>query len=206
MNYNSEDPDADPIGATMHDVFQHMIDAPIHITYDALGAVVSMEGMDEILEKMQAGSGAMGGNMMGGGFNQNITTYFPIFPEGEIAIGDSWETESASEMQGLPIKMKNTYTLKNVNDGIAFIELESEYELNAEDMDEEAMAAMGIDPSMAEGMEMEMNGEMAGVLKVDVATGWTNEGPFEGDIDMKMAVMGMEMPMDMKMKVNIKPQ
>jgi hypothetical protein len=108
-------------------------------------------------------------------------------PERGVAIGDTWEGDHAVSY-GYPMKIHTHYTLRDVKDGIAYIELESDISPNPD-----------AGPTWFGGMKVaqSLSGKQTGTIEVDVETGWTMKTVFEqefsGTYDMAMDTAAMRM-------------
>lgn len=125
---------------------------------------------------------------------QNMEKMTRIFPDGPVAIGDSWSRTQEVKI-GMQAKIANTWTLKKIENGQATIAISSKIEPldNAEPID------MGIMK-----MKMDMNGTQDGEFVVKLADGWTQQATLAQDLKGKMVLTNsqnaetMELPMLIK--------
>ncbi|MFX8696429.1 DUF6263 family protein, partial [Acinetobacter baumannii] len=54
-----------------------------------------------------------------------VETGLKLLPDSAIYVGDSWSKDEVQE-SALPLNMHNTYTLKDVKDSVALLEMESD--------------------------------------------------------------------------------
>ncbi len=150
------------------------------------------------LERMAMGAPGLGGMNFGAGFNTP-----PMFPEGEIKVGDSWETEVPIPNAGdFKLTARQTFVSVEKVDGVEAARIKTEVEIPYERM----MAAMA--------SQMPMGAPpMTGTVKVvsftlyDLATG--NVLKMDGDVVMSLqmqgsnpqAPQGMQLNMTMKMSL-----
>lgn len=90
---------------------------------------------------------------------ENYRQAFRWYPEGPVAVGDSWE-QSATTHAGFPMETARTLTLDRVEDSIAYISFTGE--VGAEDSE------MDMGPVS---MTMNISGSEEGSLQMDLRTG-----------------------------------
>jgi len=100
---------------------------------------------------------------------QQITSFYPLKP---VAIGDSWEFETAAAASGFPMRTVSHYTLVSRNNGIAEIAVESDITSDPE----EGRIEMG-EFSVA----YDIAGGQRGTIKVDERSGL----PMSSEIEME---------------------
>lgn len=104
-------------------------------------------------------------------FKNNMSKNFKVYPEGPVKIGETWEVVTNQNMNGLIMKATNTYTLKQVLNGKAILEVSTD------------LTASG------EGMEgMEMNGKASGEITLFLDSGMIADG-------LQTMEIGMTSPM-----------
>lgn len=100
---------------------------------------------------------------------QSTNTSYPtdyaggIYPAAPVAVGESWESESCAQINGLLVATKNRFTLEACREGKAFIALESE------------IKSLGADlrtANFSDGPGTTFQGRQQGSFVVDLATGW----------------------------------
>lgn len=187
-----------PMVKELGKVYGMIIGKPLVSTYLPNATVVSTEGMDKILTEMAEKNNvdpkqieSLSQNM-----NQNVNSYIVAFPDKPLSIGDTWTKEATQSSQGMGIISTNTYTLTDVKDGIAYVELNGVLTVDTKGLEELGMSAE----------DMNMTGTQTGTLEVDLATGWTNNGVINQKISTQMQMMGMSMTSDMDGVITIKLQ
>lgn len=104
-------------------------------------------------------------------FESNMAKNFKIYPDEPVKIGDSWEIVIDQNMNGLMMKATNNYTLKQILNGKAILEVKTD------------LTASG------EGMEgMEMTGTATGEITVFLDSGMIADG-------LQTMEIGMTSPM-----------
>ena len=128
----------------------------------------------------------------------NIEMVTAIFPNKKIGEGDTWEntTELKGGMEGT---VNNKYTLKKLDGDIAMVERESSIESDTGEKMVNGMPAV-----------YNLKGTMNSTLKVDVNTGWIQEGNISqtmgGMVEIKdnpQVPGGLSFPMEMISKTAI---
>lgn len=133
-------------------------------------------------------------------FKGNIEMGTAIFPETKVSKGDSWTINTKLESQ-LTADIQTVYTLTDVGKDFYMISGKSEIKPSAEGNN---VNLNGMD------MQYEISGTMTSTLKIDMATGWTNDGDVRQELDIELKIPdnpqvpgGMTIPMqiDTQMKI-----
>jgi hypothetical protein len=130
-----------------------------------------IEGMESIGDQVNA-AGQMG-----------IAT--AVFPDREVGIGDTWTT-SVVNQSSVPMLMKATYTLIDIQKDVVEIELYGESALYESDE---------VDPSLAAAFS-ELTGDFSGTLTVDRQTGITLQAAVTQQMQMKVLQGGIPLTVD----------
>jgi hypothetical protein len=148
------------------------------------------------LEKIAMGAPGMGSMNFGTGFNTPA-----MFPEGEVKVGDSWDTEiPIPNAKDLKLTAKQTFvSVENIG-GVEAARIKTEFEIPFERM----MAAMaGQTPAGIPAMTGTM--KMVAYTYYDLATG--NILKMDGDMVMTVQMQGganPQMPQNMQMNITAK--
>lgn len=106
--------------------------------------------------------------------NNSLSDLTVEFPEKSLRVGDTWEAER--EVSGkTPMRIKAQYTLKEIKDGLAVLEMKGEIQPNGE--------------------QVKVSGTMEGTLQLDVNTGWTRESRMSQNMQMTVNQGGTALPM-----------
>lgn len=187
-----------PMVKELGKVYGMLIGKPLVTTYLPNATVVSTEGMDMILAEMAEKNNVDPKQLesLSQNMNQNVNSYIVAFPDKPLSIGDTWTKEATQNNQGMGVISTNTYTLTDVKDGIAYVELSGVLTVDTKGLEELGMSAE----------DMTMSGTQTGTLEVDVATGWTNNGTINQKMSTQMQMMGMSMTSDMDGVITIELQ
>lgn len=164
VSYDSKKDNADsPMG-----MMDSIMGKKFTMIMDKQGAVKEVKGMDELF------SGIGGGANMKNNFGQGMAA----LPSKPVAPGESWDSETEMNNNGMNMKLKNKWTLESVSNGIAHIKVKSTFENGNSEI---------------EGQKVELTGSQSGTVDVEVATGVS----VKSDIvqDMEMSVAGQKMTM-----------
>ena len=200
MKYNSKNPVENPsdMDKMMSDMFSAMIGKPFIVNIAPDGSVNSVSGMDAISESMV--QSAASGNPMGAQIGASMKQQFndeamksmfeqslKIYPDHPVKVGDSWEIEQNTSQSGMNSIIKTKYTIKEIKNNIATIQLESEVNMK---------------PSTA-GMEGNMSGTQSGIMLVDTKTGMPVSSEISQNIKGSIKAQGMDISQDLTSKVKI---
>jgi hypothetical protein len=198
MTIDSNEPVSDTIpgSAQMYNAFAGMKGKQFTFTINDKGQVGEVKGLKEMRESIvkDMPDGDKVDQQLESSFNeesfkQNLEQSFNIFPDKDVAVGDSWKKTMNMKSQGMNIKSENTYTLESIKDGKAHIKVKT---------------GLSTDKTTAEnGMEITMKGTGDGVYTFEQSTGMVMDGDVKMKMDMEMSMNGQKMPMKMDMNIKL---
>jgi hypothetical protein len=176
-----------------------------------LGSVVSIEGLSEILDaviaemtidgpareqvlenmKRQFGEEAM---------KELIEQAMAIYPPEPVAVGDSW-VKTIEIRQMVPLKLDNTWVLKEVSENTATLEVTSLIGSAGEDTTVNMMGAE---------VNVRLEGAQSGTSIIDRKTGWVESSTVNQNVDGAMTLPagegfpdGMSIPLSIRSTVTV---
>ena len=164
----------------MAETLRPLLDARIASIISEMGEIQEIKGIKELNEKMGASGGASG---MSSNPFENLQTYFPIYPEKKIAVGSTWDAETTMSNNGSPVNVKYTYTLREISNGMATLDVVSAISMPESKFDQGGME-----------MTISMAGTQQGEMTINTKDGITRSASFKQNITMDMSTMGMSMP------------
>jgi len=174
-----------------------LVDVPIRFTMTPTGDVQSVDGVEEIQQRLseEAMTDALQ-NMLedmleDDNFSSNMQT-FSYFPETPVSVGDSWNSKNRVSM-GMEMMLDATYTLDRVEADSAFLQVDIE---TYTPDDARAMASMGGN------MTMDMTGTMTGTAVVDLPTGLIRSMNLNSQMEADATVDQGGQTIDMEMSMN----
>jgi hypothetical protein len=196
MAYDSKNPveNMSETDKMMAKIFGVLIGKPFNVSFTADGSVLSVSGMDTIMEdvvKAVADDGQIasqivsalqqqfGNEPIGKSFEQS----FKIYPDRKIKVGDSWETQQTVVISGMTTETKSTYTLKSLKKNVASAEV---------------VSSMVLKPI---GMEGTIAGEQTGTMEIDVKTGLPLTGNITQNIKGTLTTQGVEVSMNISSQI-----
>jgi hypothetical protein len=114
--------------------------------------------------------------------NSMMGMMFNAYPDKPVRIGESWEKEIETGIAGIGMKMKSKFKLMDVKNGIAIIDMKSSYKGKGK-------IEQGKMP-----VEMDMDGEQSGTMRVKISDGYLVDSDFKMAIDAEASVMGQKVP------------
>ena len=181
-----------------------LVDAAIDVTLDADGKVTKVKGMNEIWDKMAQDNPAAAGQMKKSMGEKMLTEQLSQsarqLPTKPVAVGDSWDYSQKQDLpMGGTLDMKTTCTLKKIEQSgdhkVAVIDMTGgTAKVNA---DTEKKPA---DDATAQKLKMDL--QQTGTMKVNIATGQTEESNVLQDMSMNMAMGEMTMSVKGKTKIS----
>jgi len=182
--------------APLHRAFSAIKGQQFTFTIDERGKMGSVTGLDEMRKAVM--QGIPGGEKMDQqmqstfseqSFKENMEQSFNIFPDKDVAVGDSWKKTIGLKSQGGNTKSENTFTLESVKEGKAYIKVKTNIN--------------GSKETTATGTEVTTKGSGDGVYVYEQATGIVLDGNIKMKMEMEMAMQGQKVPMKMDMNIKI---
>jgi hypothetical protein len=155
---------------------------------DLLDAVLEEVGLTD--EEIQLGLGQMMESLIGDdGLKAQLSDIIISYPDGRVAVGDSWTVNV--ELPGmLALLVESTYTLRELDEGIATIDVVSTVQTDAD--------AYPVSLTLYD-MSYDLLGSSEGVIEVEVETGWatsaTITSTMSGEVVIVMAETELRVPM-----------
>lgn len=119
-------------------------------------------------------------------FSQMSGMIFDMYPPNEVSVGDTWSKNSNFSMAGFPISLTTKYTLKEVKNGLAYIDVDG------------AINAKETEMPMVPGVKMKFTGPTKGTVIVRTDDGYLSESKYDMDIQADATMAGEKLSMKMK--------
>lgn len=198
VNFNSADLSGDATPETAP--YRAMVDAKFTLKLTKMGKVESITGMEEMMGKIVSEMGTgdpaqkaaieqslkkmIGNEAMA----ETIERSMNIYPTTPVAVGDSWNHKMEIAMM-MPMTVNTTYTLKNVANGVADLDVQSTVANNA---NAKPMEMMGM------AIDYKLTGTQKGTMKVTVEDGWIATSSLKQTLFGTMSISGENIPDMMK--------
>ncbi|MBL0278926.1 MAG: hypothetical protein KAX72_11045 [Chitinophagales bacterium] len=158
---------ADPQADINRKIEDCLVNSPLTIMMSGAGEATDIRGYEGIIAKVKAIVGQnIDDNMIAaqlGTPTETLENYFINYPDSAVKIGESWDLTVASQMQGVPIVLINTYTLADRKNGVAFINFRTDIEIDKSQIPAEVAAQMS---------NIKFDAYIKGTGEVDEKTGW----------------------------------
>jgi len=185
---------------SLGDVFKSLTEVPIDIQLSQTGKVLSVTGVDTLMEKLDAISNPQFKQMFSQQFSEKairesferMSSYFPDKP---IAINDSWDVAMNINTGGADIISKMNLTLKEVKDNIATLDCTGTLATP------EGGAVLQIQGADA---KVSMNGVQTGTILMDIKTGWVVSMELTQTSTQNIEVSGQSMQQQIETKITVK--
>jgi len=181
------------------EIYKSFMEIPVGIQLTKQGKITSVNGGDVLAEKMNALDNEQYKQMVNQQFSEKViqATFAQIihsFPDKPVAIGDSWDVTISQNTNGVDIINKMKYTLKQVKDNVATIDCAGTL-----------ATPEGGDVLQFAGMEasVSMKGVQAGIILIDMKTGWIVRTEITQSSTMEMDMMGQAMEQRIEVKVTV---
>lgn len=193
--------------ASTNDPMEKMLGALKNASVTAIispaGEVKTVQGYKELGDKIMAGINAPDvssriamqqklDRVIGEGLiKKNIEQLFKLFPDSTLQIGDTWTIQSKQKGE-IDFNVATTYTLKDIDDGIAIIESEGE-------MSNDKGAANIMDQAVTG----DLRGSQHGKFEVDAQTGMMLKNSIKANVKGTLQIMGRDIPVTINNTVNV---
>ena len=186
----------------MSQIFAAMTKRKFDADIDLKGNIKEVKGLEEIITDATSPMGeqaSMINEQISAGFGdsglaKNLGMFTAIMPEGTVKEGSTWTNEQFTA-SGLPLILRNTFTLKSITDGMATIEVK---------------AVISVDPANStqelQGMKASyfLEGNRTGTMQMEVKTGFVTSANIDdeivGSINLESSPQmpeGMTIPIEM---------
>ena len=186
----------------MSQIFASMTKKEFDADIDLKGTIKEVTGLEEIITDATAPMGeqaSMINEQISSGFGdsglaKNLEMFTAVMPNEAVKVGSTWTNEQFTA-SGLPLILRNTYTLKSLSDGIATIEVKSD---------------ISVDPANSsaeiQGMKASyfLEGNRTGTMQMEVKTGFVTSANIDdeifGSINLESSPQmpdGMTIPIEM---------
>lgn len=172
-------------------------EANITATISPSGNVIAISGYKELGEKILTGINADATSrsmaktqwekVIGDGMvKKSIEQLFSVLPDGAMRIGDTWQ-KKARQKGEIDMNVTSTFTLKDIEDGIASIE--SEGEMTSDKGEAHVMGYL---------VASDLQGDQQGEYEVETNTGMVLKNTTTSKLKGTLQVMGKEIPVTIK--------
>ncbi len=200
FKYNSDAPDGEAPQAALG--FVALLNKGFEMQVAPSGEILALRGIEEMLDEMLVElevpeeQREQLKEQLGGEFNEEslmeqMGQIVIEYPEGEVRIGDTW-TSTAKAGGSMPLIITATYTLQAVEEGVATVGVTS---------------TLTSDPE-AEAMDLEsyklryaITGVQEGVIKVDIASGWSQNSAITQTVSGEMIFITEEEEMSIPLSL-----
>lgn len=199
--FNSDTTSLDNVDA-MSQILASLTNKKFDADIDLSGKIKEVNGLEEIITTATASMGdqasmvneQISGSFGDSGLAKNLEMFTAIMPGKTVKEGSTWTNEQFTA-SGLPLILRNTYTLKSVSKGIATIEVKSD---------------ISVDPAKSsteiQGMKASyfLEGDRTGTMEMEVETGFVTSANIDdeivGSINLESSPQmpeGMTIPIEM---------
>ena len=176
-----------------------LLGIPIDIQLAKQGKVISVKGIDQLTEKIDAMSNEQAKQMFNQQFSEKmiqtlveqLSSYFPVKP---VAVDESWDVTLNLDNGGFDIISKMNLSLKQVKDNVATIQLTGTL---ATPEGGAVLQIQGMDAKVS------MTGEQSGTILTDMKTGWILRSDVTQKSTQNIEIMGQSIQQQMEMTTTI---
>lgn len=188
--------DSDDQDTTKQNPFSGLKGASFTMTMTSDGSVKSINGLDQMLNSIAAKmttDTALINTMkiqLAKQFNsesmkQTMESSLKIYPAKPVKIGDSWTVDTKMQMT-MPIETITRYTLKEVKDGIAYLNING------------TLLSKGAFETMGNKMETDLTGTNNGDAELDIKTGLILDSHLRIEMSGTMQSVGQKIDFDLQ--------
>ena len=177
-------------------------EANIVATINKAGKVVAISGYKELGEKILSGvngdatsrsiAESQWEKVVGEGLvKKNVELLFSIFPDSSMRIGYTWQ-KNMQQKGEINMNVTSTFKLKDIDDGVAFIESEGEM---TSDKNESNLMGYSVTSNL--------QGNQQGEYEVDTKTGMLLKNKVTAKVEGSLQLMGKDIPVTIKTTVKM---
>ena len=204
INYDSSDKKQDLDKNPFAKIMSSMIGKSFVMTLDKFQNVVAIEGLDKLIasifekgefsdaqkEQMESMVKEM---LSEEKFKENFSSSNIVFPKEPVNEEFSWDTETAQDLQGMRMQVKNQFKITKITDKNVEIASVSYYSMDFDVKEGDQNVNVKMQDAKATGTYM-----------IDLQTGWTISSTFNADMKMVMTTSGIEVPLQIIMEMVVK--
>ncbi len=192
----------------MSTIFSSLVDKKFEAQIGMKGKIKEVTGLEEIITSATSSLGeqaSMINEQISAGFGdaglaKNLEMLTAIMPESEVKVGSTWNNEQYTS-SGLPLIVKNTFTLKSIDKGIAEITVSADMSVDPENGSTEIQ---GMPATFF------LEGTRTGTFDMEVSTGFITSAEINDEIVGSISLAandqmpeGMTIPLEMKTKTTV---
>lgn len=188
--------DSDDQDSTKQNPFIGLKGASFTMTMAADGSIKSLTGIDRMLNNMaskmskdsatiQTVKAALSKQFNSEGMKQTMESSLRIYPEKPVKVGESWTVDTKMQMT-MPIETITKYTLKEVKDGIAYLNING------------TLVSKGNFQAMGNEMETNLTGTNTGDAQLDIKTGLILNSHLRVELIGTMQSMGQDIKFELQ--------
>ncbi len=174
-----------------------MENKPIYLYMDSKNEIVKIDGYEDLMDDAYTDDPQLKAQMdkmySKDELNNMMGMMFRIYPDHPVKVGDKWENVSNFKMGPMSMELKNKYKLKEVENGVAVIEVDADYSGGGK-----------MDNTGGMNMKMDMDGKQKGTVSVSTENGYMKAGNYDMTMKADATVMGQKVPIDMTGKYTMK--
>lgn len=175
-------------------ILGRLTNKPFQAKLTPTGEVIAVDGLEKLwtendttLTPMErAGIEQLKSSFGGEAFRKAMERAINIFPDENVQIGDTWQTEEVAEVSGMTMEMKVTYTLTEVTDKHFILDIDGTVKSDPS----KPMMQMGME------MTMDLQGTNKGTVKLDKETRWPVESEATQSLKGTVGTQAMDIPME----------
>ena len=181
LSFDSSDPDS---GTPALRGLKALVGQGLLLLVDRRGRIRDIQGLEELLESARTAAAASHASAQAvaqafsrEALESSLAGFFEFYPDRKVLPGDSWQTERSGG-PGLALRLRHTWTLREVRRGRALLDLST--------------AILSAAPSEQGGL----NGTQQGRLELELATGALISASIRQQIRGTILVKGLPVPME----------
>jgi hypothetical protein len=180
VDYDSADPAAPAPTDPMAKAMAALVGQTLDVVLTPRGAVKDLRGGDKLVRRMlkamdlpeaerPAAERQMRAMFGDAALKQNLQRLTEVYPPGPVKVGDTWEVVKEVDA-GMPMTVRNTYTLKSLDGGKATLDVKGVTKTN---------------PDVRGPLQTRfaLEGTQSGSLVLDQETGWFSSGHLTTSLD-----------------------
>ncbi|MCZ4243434.1 DUF6263 family protein [Pedobacter punctiformis] len=188
--------DSDQGNTDQKNPFAGLKGATFNMVFGVNGEIKSVTRIDEMLDRMvskmtsDSSQVKLLKNSLSKQFNaeamkQTMESSFKLYPGKPVKIGDSWTVDTKMQMS-MPIETNTTYLLREVNDGIATLNVKG------------TLVSKGNFEAMGNTMETDLKGTNSGDVQLDLKTGMILNSHLRIEMFGRVKTMGQDIDFEIQ--------
>jgi hypothetical protein len=146
--------------------------------------------------------------LLGSNFAERLAALQPVFPEGPLQVGDSWTAVDTQDVLGIPVTIKNLYTLTAWKGGLAELRFSGSYSMDTLRLEQGQVdfPFSGVSLPESESLRVLLKGLQEGEATVETDGGWVRNCVLKQQLELEFRMGVFTLPVQVNNTLSLQPK